>query len=100
MMDLLNIVYQKEQGTRNGSLHGILAIVIFLVLFKPIVWILKVTGIFSLLQWMRLIDAHGYFDFVALFVYFMGFIALILVWRAVYIIYDSISDYLIGLGNK
>lgn len=100
MMDFLAIAYNYEKGKRNGSILAIVAFVLFLIFFKPLVWVIKVTGIFSLLQWMQLIDSHGDFSFVALFVYMIGLVVLLAAISIVHGIFSAISDFLIGLGNK
>ncbi|MEX3623682.1 hypothetical protein [Viridibacillus arvi] len=100
MMDLITIFAAHEQGKRNGSIHFLVAFVLFLIFFKPIVWIMKVTGVFSLLQWMKLITPQGYFSFEAGFLYILALVALFAVISVVSYVCSEISDFFIDLGNK
>lgn len=102
MLDWISIYLNYERGKASG--HGgfrfIIAFVLFLILFKPIVWLMKVTGIFSLLQWTGLIDTQGSFSFEMAFVYIMLFFVLGLVLAMVGYIWSTITTFLIAHGNK
>jgi hypothetical protein len=103
MLNYLSIFLSYKQGQRNGSIPGLYALLgigVFLLLFKPIVWVLKVTGIFSLLQWMGLINEQGYFDFVAAFLYLVGFVVLAGVLALIGTILFGLSSFLIGKAHK
>ncbi len=103
MMDYLSIFLSYKQGRRNGTPVGLKFLVgffIFLLLFRPIVWVLKVTGIFSLLQWIGLINEKGYFDFVSLFILLVCLFILAGVLSVVGTVLFGISSFLIGRSNK
>lgn len=102
MMDLLCVALNAGPGRAKSGAFTKVFITVFLCLlaFKPLVWVMKITGIFSLLQWMNLINEQGYFSFevtlVYLFFFAMGCIALTVIGS----ILMSISGFLVEQGNK
>lgn len=103
MMDYLSVFLSYKQGQRQGSPTGfkfLIGFLLFLLLFKPIVWVLKVTGIFSLLQWVGLINEQGYFDFVSLFILLVCLAILAVVLSVISVIFFGISSFLIGRAIK
>lgn len=103
MMDYLSIFLSYKQGKKHGTPVGLkflIGFVVFLLLFKPIVWVLKVTGIFSFLQWIGLINEQGYFDFVSLFILLVCVAILAGVLSVIGAVLFSISNFLIGRANK
>lgn len=103
MMDYLSVYLSYKQGQRAGSPVGLkflYGFIIFLILFKPIVWVLKVTGIFALLQLLGLINAQGEFSFLGLFGWLIALSVLAIVLKIVGSILFGISNFLIGIANK
>lgn len=100
MMDFVNIAYQYNRGKESGHLPTLLIIIGFFLLFKPIVFIMKITGIFALLQWVGLINEHGYFDFVTAALFLLYFVLFMIVAKIVFWIFFGISNFLISISNS
>lgn len=102
MLDVLSVFLNYERGKASGygGFRFIVAFVVFLILFKPIVWLMKITGIFNLLQWTGLIDPQGMFSFEMAFVYFMLFGVFLVGLVIIGSVFSWLSMFLIAQGNK
>lgn len=102
MLDMLSVYlnYERGKASGHGGLRFIVAFVLFLIFFKPIVWVMKITGIFALIQWTGLIDPQGMFSFEMAFVYFMLFAVFIFTVCIIGIFFSWLSTFLISSGNR
>ena len=102
MLELFSVYlnYERGKASGHGAFRFVVAFVLFLIFFKPIVWLMKVTGVFALIQWTGLIDPQGMFSFEMAFVYFMLFFVFLIAVCVIGLVFSGISSFLITQGNK
>lgn len=61
--------------THKGAKYAIVAFVLFCIFFRPISFILKITGINALMRTIGLLDNKGMFSFEMALVYCILFVA-------------------------
>lgn len=86
--------------THVGTKYGIAAVILFCLFFKPISFILKITGIYALMKQIGLLDANGMFRFEIAFIYSILAITIFSVIGMVYVFFSNLSFKRMEKQNK